>query len=456
MNARSQIILRLGSHAEKEYVIKLFDFLNGLIVGANLFEATPAATASLLLKAGAKKVPLFLDPMTYAFGAYIDPQTREEKSDLDWIKSDQIIKKNHKKIVIRDYKKSYRKLAEAIGSPLKDALDRNYAVSDADFTTSDDMNRFCESALGYQRFRIYNEFAQDDELQSFAGDAPRPNVIFAPYFYIVPSQTEKWLDLNLKLIQTSGLIGLDADVHAVICADQEHLRHPDVLERLSSEIPKTKVKGVWLWFSKFEEQNATVEMLQNYITLIQNFSKHMLVYSMHGGFLSLALSKAGLTGVSHGIGYGEQKDVVPVIGQSTPTVRYYLPDLAKRLGVPDIERCFDALDIRTPDDFHSKVCNCVVCKGVISESVDHFAKFGERQYSTDESKRRAQTPAAAKRCRFHYLLNRFGERDKIGDMTIAEIETKLDMALTTWCEQPSLRDSSTHIARWIRVLRDLI
>ena len=45
-----------------------------------------------------------------------------------------------------------------------------------------------------------------------------------------------------------------------------------------------------------------------------------------------------MSGISHGVGYGEQKDVIPVIGQSTPTVCYYLPDLKRRLGVPQIER----------------------------------------------------------------------------------------------------------------------
>ena len=93
---------------------------------------------------------------------------------------------------------------------------------------------------------------------------------------------------------------------------------------------------------------------------------------MHGGYFSLALCKYGLTGISHGVGYGEQKDVVPVIGQATPTVRYYLPDVHKRFGVPDIQRGFDALDIRTPLDFHRKVCGCVICKGVVSS---HCASF---------------------------------------------------------------------------------
>ena len=36
----------------------------------------------------------------------------------------------------------------------------------------------------------------------------------------------------------------------------------------------------------------------------------------------MALRKIGMTGIAQGNGYGEQKDVMPVIGQSTPTVQY--------------------------------------------------------------------------------------------------------------------------------------
>ena len=49
------------------------------------------APASLLVKLcnEAKGVPYVIDPMTYAFGSYVDPETGQSRTDLDWIKSDQ-------------------------------------------------------------------------------------------------------------------------------------------------------------------------------------------------------------------------------------------------------------------------------------------------------------------------------------------------------------------------------
>lgn len=174
---------------------------------------------------------------------------------------------------------------------------------------------------------------------------------------------------------------------------------------------------------------------------------------MHGGYFSVALCTQGLAGTSHGIGYGEQKDVVPVIGQSTPMVRYYLPALHRRLGVPDIERCFDDLGIEAPADFHTKVCDCVVCKGVVQKSVEDFSAFGDMHYSRRESTRKAQTPAAAKRCRMHFLLCRVRERDRVKVDGLNGVLQDLDAAAEMWCNQPSLLRVAPHITRWRRILQ---
>src|ERR1017187_4427825 len=103
------------------------------MVGANLLQATPGATASLLFKLNKQaERPYYVDPMTYAFGTYIDPDTGRVRSDLDWIKSDQKIKGQKGKFR-RDFKSSYRKLAETFGVPFSNAVDRSKAIEPVDF-----------------------------------------------------------------------------------------------------------------------------------------------------------------------------------------------------------------------------------------------------------------------------------------------------------------------------------
>src|SRR2546423_14103865 len=111
-----KVYLRLGSHAEKDYFEKVGKSADGVILGANLVESTPGATASLIIKLSADKMlgSYYLDPMTYAFGEYYDPNAGKLRTDLDWIKSNQKDPIKGGKI-IRTWKKSYASLAAAYG-----------------------------------------------------------------------------------------------------------------------------------------------------------------------------------------------------------------------------------------------------------------------------------------------------------------------------------------------------
>jgi hypothetical protein len=451
---KPEVVIRLGSHAEKEYVLKLAPFLDGVIIGANLLESTPGASGSLLLSISGKKVKFFIDPMTYAYGAYQDPTTQTVRTDLEWIKSDQIQKDGKgKKHNAREIKSSYRALAERIGPPLSDAVAAGVAVSPDRFMGEKEQDKFCKNIAEYQLSRVAQVFEEDPELRPFIQHVPQPGLVFAPYFYVEPNRTEEWLSLNLSLMQKTASLGLSASVHGVICANVSHLKNEKLISTLLERLPNTGATGIWLWFSSFFEESAEEEELRRYRDLVRGLSDKMEVNVMHGGFFSLCLSKYGMHKVSHGVGYGEQKDVVPVIGQSIPTVRYYLPPLARRLGVPDIERAFDALGIKTPEDFHRRVCGCAVCRGVITTSLDEFSSFGDTQFSRPTAKRAAQTPAAAKRCRFHFLLSRLGERDRIRKVPLDDILRQLNEAAGTWGQQPSLRSASEHLGRWTDSLK---
>ena len=448
-----RVVIRLGSHAEKEYVVKLERFLDGLIVGANLFEATPGATASLLLRIGAKNTRVYIDPMTYAYGAYLDPKIRTIRKDLDWIKSDQIRKDGSgRKRSVRDFKRSYRSLSERLGPPLDRAVRGGLAVAPSSLLDDKTRMSLCRAAVEYQTGRMTEELTKDEELRDYLDDAPRPAAVFAPYFYVEPSRTAEWLTTNLSLMRTTASLGLDVPVHGVLCADAVHLADPDLLDHLLAELTGTGVKGIWLWFSGFFEDAAEEAVLEAYKRFVVGLAQELEVHAMHGGLFSLLLGKYGMTGVSHGVGYGEQKSVVPIIGQSVPMVRYYLPALAKRLGVPTIERAFDALGVREPVDFHERVCDCTVCEGVVASSLEEFSSFGDMYFSKPTATRQAQTPAAAKRCRFHFLLARLREREDIRNLDLGALLGRLRDADLAWGAQPSLRGDSGHLKKWIRVL----
>jgi hypothetical protein len=442
-----KVTLRLGSHAEKDYVEKTLKQFDGVIVGANLLEASPAATASLLLKFHNKtKRPYYVDPMTYAFGAYVDPETEDVRHDLDWIKSDQKIR-GQKDRFKRDFKSSYKSLADAFGPPFSTAVERSTAIGQKDFASNQLVDNVCQRILRYQNERLRDEFREDSDTAAFADDLPSPAVLFAPYFYVEESRAEEWIDLNHRLALSSAKQAGNVPVHVIVCCHRDALTDAKLSATLIKNILECKPAGAWLWFSRFDEHLASARELSALRSWVEQLAPTVPVFNMHGGFFSLALSRLGMRGIAHGVGYGEQKDVVPVIGQSTPTVQYYVRSLHSKYSVVQITRSFTALKIRTPEDFFKKICDCVICKGVIGKDLNAFARFGDIHYSTPASKRASQTPAAAKRCRFHFLLNRIKERDYVSQTSLPDIAADCLNSYEAW-SKTFLERYTGHLKLW--------
>ncbi|MGD0552706.1 MAG: hypothetical protein ABSB25_08650 [Sedimentisphaerales bacterium] len=432
-----KIIIRLGSHSEKEYVLKTAKHLDGIIVPSNLFEATPGATASLLGKT--LKCPYYIDPMTYVYGC-----------NLDWIKSEQKIRGSKKKT--KGFKRSYMNLAQVLGGRIKESLAQNRPVSPDDFKEAITLDVLCENVVGYQENRVREEFEKDEGYKQYAEDAAKPRGVFSPYFHIPQRNSQAWLDLNMRLLSVTVKLKPTSPVYGVICTEAEMLDDSSFMESMTKSLLGTGSQGVWLRFWGFNEWEESANRLYVLRTLIEKLNKKLEVYNMSGGYFSLILAKYGLRGVSHGVGYGEQRKLEPIIAQAMPTVNYYLPETRRRFGIPDIERCFDDLNIETPDDFHEKVCGCVVCKGIVLKHLKDFQAFGERRYARADSQRESQTPAAAKRCRFHFLLNRIAERDQIMKASLAEIREQLQQSANTWGKQASIMRYCTHLQCWSDIL----
>lgn len=463
MSAGPKLIVRMGTHAEKEYVEKLSKNLDGVFFGANLVEGTPGATASLVVTLLSRRAEFeyYVDPMTYAFGLYADRATRQPMQKLKWLKADT---KGRKSPLTTPHgiKPAYVELASAYGTDFNSAVTNDQAIAAASLAASATLVDTCVRVAQYQITRLRDEFDSDPEFRSVADNLLPPRAIIAPYFYIDPHNTQPWLDVNARLIRetikavragTVTGIHNDHPVHAILCFDASSLTNDAFTEQIVSAVKNEAPDGVWLWISRFFEEAAPTIDLVKFRSLVERLGSICEVNNLHGGFLSLALSKSGMSRVSQGVGYGEQKDVLPVLGQSVPTVRYYLPAMRRRLGVPQIERAFDAMQVVAPDDFHRLVCGCLICKGNVKTDVrTEFGKFGERRFSKPDSQRESQTPAAAKRCRFHFLLNRINERDKIASSSLSEIVTWLVKGSRTWGTQPSLNDDATHLSRWAEFL----
>lgn len=458
-----KVVLRIGSHAEKAYFQKLAQSLDGFMFGGNLLEITPAATCSLILalknKRDPKALPFYLDPMTYCFGPYIDPKTGKKRSDLEALKSERFEKRGSKK-KIKAVKKSYMALADKLGPAFRTAVNgdgRACTAIEASVVTPADRDKLCQGAVDYQLKRIEEILSGDELMREYAGGA-KPAAVFAPYFFV----HDKWVDEGLKtaidLATRTVALKPPVPVHAVVCASSSILSNAAHTKYLIDELPKTEVAGVWLWFDGFDELDAPLDRLVAFRSIVQGLSAKMEVYNLHGGYFSLLLAHDGLTGISHGVGYGERKPVAQVIGAVAPTVRYYLPPISKRVGVPDIQRCFPDVGITTPADFFANVCDCQICKGVVGNDLARFASFGDMHRANATAQRDSQTPSAAKMCRFHFLINRFKEREVVAELDAADRSQHVADKAKPWRDCYPLRQhlgrhgTTGYIERWATAL----
>lgn len=430
------LILRMGAHSEKEYFMKLTNTYEGAIIGANLLEATPGASSSFLLKLKGLGKSIYVDPVTHAFSI-----------DFSYLRVEKIDKKTKKKRC--ETKKSFASLAVAYGEPFSGAIEQRRSVSPDEFKGSV-LSRACGAVASYQMQRMRREFESDPELREFADRAPTPSAVIAPYLF-VPSGSSSLptLKANLNLIEGTSSAVKGTPVHAVICADQSILSNDRIHAEYAACVKSSRISAVWLWYSALNEASASLEILNLLRKRVQELSRVTRVTNMHGGYFSLCLSKCGLDSISHSVGYGESRDVLPVMGASAPSVRYHLPPLHRRFGVPDIQRTFRGLGIGSPSEFFGRICDCVVCRGVIAEDLTNFRQFGETYRPRPDAKRDVQTPASAKRARYHFLLARLKERDRVGKATLAELDKRLVAEGAMFRDEDAIasRDKD-HIEKW--------
>jgi hypothetical protein len=439
----SKLYVRLGSHAEKDYLLKTAKLFSGVILGANLVESTPGASVSLAWRyMGNLGREFAIDPITYVFGldlSYITSETNDKTSSV----------KGAKKTGL---KKSFVSLAKQLGGIVEETvLNQGRSLRSTDFSSQNSITELCESVLRYQRDRMRVFCEVDPQLSEVADVCREPSFYLSPYFYVEGSKSG-WSDVTRSLITTFGTLESSVPRYGVLVIARALLQDRDWLLGMARHIADSGCDGCWIWISTFREETVTEAEIANLLLVVQLFEDvGKPIMNLHGGYLSILLSKFGMVGLSHGIGYGESKDVLPVSGGAVPTVTYHYPPLHVRAPIVEIDRSLSALNIFTAEDFHAKVCDCAICVGILKGNLKNIREFGDFVIKVG-NKRESQTPDSAKKCRFHFLLARKKEIDVIANSSLADLKSSLSATQAEYSALPSyipLRGRSIHLKQWL-------
>ncbi len=425
-------ILRYGTNADQKYFDGDFESCyNTVAINANMIASSPNTLALFVGKKTINK-PFFIDPISHLFQhsqSYISGAGGGIKRSID-----NLISGYTKDILEEDLDTQikYDYVKNAIKS---ESIDDNF------------VEKFTQNVISYQENLVSNgdktitdyvkyvDFAkEEDPSQKDLQIHHKPDFLVAPYFYI---DEESWLEKNLLFLEKAKKIapnGQKVFAQIVISKrvfDKGLLNTGDLLDKIIKKYKESNADGFLLWVDDHSEHQEISKSLKKYKEIIEGlYSDEKPVYSLYGGFFSVCLTNndlKALSGVSHGMEYGESREVVPV-GGGIPVAKYYFYPLHKRMNLKDMLDVIRQMKIETKEQFFEKICNCPMCKEVIKSDVlnDFQEGYGKSKPSTFQRGKTLvtmsfSTTETKARSLKHYLYNKKREFEEVEQKTLSEI-----------------------------------
>lgn len=449
-------IIRYGTVAEKIHLEKAISSYDYLSINGNSAAYVSSAIAKFIVEKFFSKPEkgYFIDPITYAFQSNIE---------LLWSKS-----KTTGEISL---KKSIKKLIEVYGFPANKAEFRKpISVADFDDKITD---VFCDNVLSFQYDLVYKHIEQND-LQKYLDyittnqtkNIPqlRPKFLIAPYFYLDSNNMdfEKWLELNTRFLKLSTLKAAEKfnniDVFGQIVIEKSSLLDNDIIAKIVNAYRGINCAGFTIWIDDLNEHEASKEELEGFVNFLYQMKEvnSKPILNMYGGYFSILLAHKDLgllSGVAHGLEYGESRKVYPV-GGGIPVSKYYYYPLHQRM---DFTKAFyllehaNIVDLRkdnwgTTEKYFSEICKCEQCKKIMGNEMINFVEFESREFyeikRKDQVLRRKKASSDTKKnCLYHYLLCKKIEFVSLSKFSINNLLKKLYVAGLSYGDCMSVKEN---------------
>ena len=247
-------------------------------------------------------------------------------------------------------KRSHESLADACGDP---SLVTSTAPRPEDFTPERieliarswaDFNGTYRTAAGGKFEKYARRLGQPLE----ASNSKNPAFVLAPYF-AASSVSDPWWAVSKRLYTATAKV-----VSAPACIRVVAAQHVSALSELLQDVSEERLA---IWTSGLEELKAPVAELIQYAEAIRAGSERgAKTFALYGGFFSVLLGNLGLSGSSHGVGYGEYRNWVELPASGPPPARYYLPRVHRYVQPDEALRLYQA-------DTRLAACSCEECNG---------------------------------------------------------------------------------------------
>ena len=459
-------LLRYGTAAEKIHLERTINTYDSLIINGNSAAYVSRAIAKFVVERflDKKEKGFIIDPITYAF-----------QQNIDLLKSKT---KNGEKSL----KKSIAMLIEKYKEPI-DKILKDIPVKPSDFSDSEVLHKFCYNVLQFQYY-IIDDYITNKELKKYLEYATKispeqfhPKLLIAPYFYLNPNEADfdDWLNLNIRFMDLSIKQAQEnfnnIPVFGQIVINKDTLLNESYIQKIIKAYSQCTCSGINIWVDGLDEHEDNQDVLNGFIGFLHGL-KGKPVYNMYGGFFSILLTHKSLkllNGVSHGMEYGESREVYPVGGGLPVSKYYYLPlhqrnDFTKAFHLLEhnniLDRSLD--DWGSTDRYYAEICNCRKCRNVMGKSMENFTRFESTDYYEIKTKyntirRKKATADTKENCLHHYLLCKWLEfeivkKSKLDDIIISLKEEKNKYNACTAIKN----DDLLYIDNWCNTILDYL
>lgn len=423
-------LIRYNTGTDKKALADFKKEFDAIIINASIVAYSGASIADLVSMYNHRHI---IDPMTHIF-----------QQDMSAIISSNN-KNNERKI-----KQSVKKYLDCLPDPLKNAV-LQYLLPLEPTQIQLYLNDLASDVYDFETGYIskYIEKKEYDKYLQFAKIEPSAKIVIAPYFMLKmrysDEEKKEWLYLNRELLLKT--IEINQKKACIPVATQLVLDKKVLLDDGFPSLIRDiyNIQGYeyfFIWIDDFNSFEEKPEINRAYSLLIDSLNsigkKPIMSY---GGYESILLcsndSRYKLFGVAQSVGYGEYRSVTPV-GGGMPVNKYYFAPLHFRMKYSEVINVLagqnylasDGNPVELANRFYNNICDCKVCKRIISNDFNNFIRFGEsKPYSinskTGPIERNRPTSEALLIAALHFLYCKKREWQDVSQYDFMDLKNKL-------------------------------
>ena len=180
--------------------------------------------------------------------------------------------------------------------------------------------------------RLLAQAMQQQQAPVPAGDPAAPTAVLAPYF-AVTGTADPWFSVLREVWTQCAALASPRTISPVLCVGPRQEQTSSgtvtvdgiaVLGELLPRLPQDLARTCYIWITNLDERAAHEDQLRRLWRTVQARPGGVELINLYGGFFSICLRYAGLTGFGNGLTYSESRAWPALSSTGSAPPRYYI------------------------------------------------------------------------------------------------------------------------------------